>query len=258
MRLACQSVYGLCHEKKFSGRTIPVINNTAIMAVASAWRRLSTQVKYGSLHSQFREFTMVPRRMFIDNLRVVALAKNVPGCVVECGVWRGGMSAGMAAVLGPSRTYHLFDSFEGLPPAQAIDGSKAIEWQQATNSSAYYDNCSAGEDFAHRAMRQAGAQHVHLVKGWFSDTVPTFNPSVPIAVLRLDGDWYESTMTCLAGLYDKVAPGGLIILDDYYSWDGCSRATHDFLSSRSAVERIRVQGAVCFIIKSAQDNDATH
>lgn len=225
---------------------------------ASAWRRLDTRIRFGALYSTFREFTMVPRSMFIDNLRVATLAKDVPGCVVECGVWRGGMSAGIASLLGPSRTYYLFDSFEGLPPAQAIDGSKAIQWQQATDSSAYYDNCSAGEEFAHRAMRQAGARDVHLVKGWFSDTVPGFTPSAPIAVLRLDGDWYESTMTCLEGLYDKVAPGGLVILDDYYSWDGCSRATHDFLSRRSAVERIRVQGAVCYLVKAAQEPDGHH
>jgi len=223
--------------------------------VASAWRRLDTRIRFGALHSTFREFTMVPRGMFIDNLRVLTLAKDIPGCVVECGVWRGGMSAGIASLLGPTRTYYLFDSFEGLPPAQAIDGSKAIQWQQATDSTAYYDNCSAGEQFAHQAMRRAGARDVRLVKGWFSDTVPGFMPPTPIAVLRLDGDWYESTMTCLTGLYDKVTPGGLIILDDYYSWDGCSRATHDFLSRRSAVERIRVQGAVCYLVKAPQEPD---
>jgi len=193
--------------------------------------------------------------MFIDNLRVVTLAKDIPGCVVECGVWRGGMSAGIASLLGPTRTYYLFDSFEGLPPAQAIDGSKAIQWQRATDSSAYFDNCSAAEEFAHQAMRRAGARDVRLVKGWFSDTVPVFMPPTPIAVLRLDGDWYESTMTCLTGLYDKVTPGGLIILDDYYSWDGCSRATHDFLSRRSAVERINVHGAVCYLVKAPQEPD---
>lgn len=198
---------------------------------------------------------MIPRPMFIDNLRVVSMAFHVPGCVVECGVWKGGMSAGIAAVLGPRRTYYLFDSFEGLPPAQPIDGASAIAWQNAPDKPGYYDNCSAGEEHARRAMKAARAQTVHIVKGWFNDTIPSFSPKEPIAVLRLDGDWYESTMVCLDHLFDKVSPGGVIILDDYYSWDGCSKATHDFLSRRSAVERIRALGSVCYLIKSGKTID---
>ena len=60
-----------------------------------------------------------------------------------------------------------------------------------------------------------------------------------IAVLRLDGDWYGSTMTCLEHLFDKVLPGGIVLMDDYYAWEGCSKAVHDFLSARSATEQIR-------------------
>jgi hypothetical protein len=168
------------------------------------------------------------------------------------------MSAGIASVLGPQRTYYLLDSFEGLPPAQPIDGASALAWQNSPNQPDYYDNCSAGEDYARRAMIAAGAQAFHLVKGWFNDTIPGFRPPEPIAILRLDGDWYESTMVCLTHLYDRVAPGGVIILDDYYSWDGCSKATHDFLSQSSAVERIRAQGSVCYLIKSGKTTAGTN
>ena len=217
----------------------------------TAWNRCISYARFVATYRSFREFTMIPRQMFIDNLRVVSMASHVSGCVVECGVWKGGMSAGIASVLGPQRTYYLFDSFEGLPPAQPIDGASAIAWQHATDKPGYYDNCSAGEEHARRAMTAAQARAVHIVKGWFSDTVPAFTSNEPIAILRLDGDWYESTMICLSHLFDKVAPGGVIILDDYYSWDGCSKATHDFLSQRSAVERIRALGSVCYLIKSA-------
>ena len=58
-------------------------------------------------------------------------------------------------------------------------------------------------------------------------------------------------MTCLACLYDQISPGGIIVVDDYYTWDGCSRAVHDFLSSRSATERIREFNGVCYIEKRA-------
>jgi O-methyltransferase len=69
-----------------------------------------------------------------------------------------------------------------------------------------------------------------------------------IALLRLDGDWYESTMACLDALYDRVVPGGLVIIDDYYTWDGCARAVHDFLSRRGVSARIRQwANAICYL-----------
>jgi hypothetical protein len=74
-----------------------------------------------------------------------------------------------------------------------------------------------------------------------------------IAILRLDGDWYESTMTCLAHLYDKVNPGGLIILDDYYMWDGCSKALHDFMSERKLDVKIRqYDNQICYLVKPVE------
>ena len=98
-------------------------------------------------------------------------------------------------------------------------------------------------------MARAGAKNVALVEGWFENTLPQCRFDEPIALLRLDADWYESTMICLRNLFHRVAPGGLIIIDDYYAWDGCSRAVHDFLSSESAPERIESSSTVCFISK---------
>jgi hypothetical protein len=66
----------------------------------------------------------------------------------------------------------------------------------------------------------------------------------------LDGDWYDSTMDCLANLFNKVNKGGIIIVDDYYVWDGCSRAVHDYLSKNNLTEKIRQSEAgICYIIK---------
>ena len=194
---------------------------------------------------------MVRPESYIDNMRIAERLRkaNLQGCVLECGVWRGGMIAGLVTLLGSERDYFLFDSFEGLPPAKQVDGEGALRWQANTGVAEYFDNCSAPPEFASEAMRIAGARSFSLIKGWFNETVPKFKPPSPIALLRLDGDWYESTMVCLVHLFDEVAPGGIVILDDYYTWDGCCRALHDFLSKRSAVERVRSLGNVCFLQK---------
>ena len=194
---------------------------------------------------------MIPRHCYVENLMLAARVAHIPGCVVECGVWRGGMIAGVASILGPSRRYYLCDSFEGLPPVKPIDGAAAARWQQDTTSPHYHDNCTAGEEYAIQAMALAGIGSPTLVKGWFDQSLPSLRLEQPIALLRLDGDWYDSTMACLQSLYDQVSPGGLIIIDDYYTWDGCSRAVHDFLSRRSSEDRIHNYGTVCYIEKQS-------
>jgi len=192
---------------------------------------------------------MIPEPEFINNLFLALRVKGLPGCIVECGVWRGGMSAGIASLLGPHRRYYLFDSFQGLPAAKEIDGPAALQWQESKASPNYYDNCSAPPDFARQAMTAAGATDFELVEGWFDRTIPVHCSGEPIALLRLDADWYESTMVCLEGFFDRVVTGGIIILDDYHAWDGCSRALHDFLSRRSLTERIRSLGDSCYLVK---------
>jgi O-methyltransferase len=202
-----------------------------------------------NIYLQVKDYTMLSEPVFCDNLMLADMVRNVSGCVVECGVWRGGMSAGLCRLLGNEREYYLFDSFEGLPPAQPIDGAAAIRWQQDTKSDQYYDNCSAPPEFAQRAMELVGAKRYKLCPGFFDKTLPAFKPT-PIALLRLDADWYDSTMICLDNLFDHVSNNGQVIIDDYYTWDGCSRALHDFLSKRKAPERIHsFNGSVCYLMK---------
>lgn len=212
-------------------------------------RRLIHWIGHREIYREFHAFTMVPENLFMANLELAQHVQDVPGCVVECGVWRGGMSAGIASVLGSTRHYYLLDSFEGLPAAQPIDGVAALEWQAAKSSTDYFDNCTAPERFAEEAMKLAGISSFSLVKGWFADTLPTFAPDQPIALLRLDGDWYDSTMTCLTHLFERLSPGALVVIDDYGTWDGCTRAVHDFFSRRSAVERIREHAGVTYFVK---------
>ncbi len=203
------------------------------------------------IYQRYSDLTMIRVETYVDNLELARRAVPVSGCVVECGVWRGGMSAGMSEVVGSHRNYFLVDSFEGLPPPKELDGQAAVDWQKDVNSPGYHNNCGAEESFAKEAMARASCKNYRLVRGWFENTVPTLTFDEPIALLRLDGDWYESTMTCLTHLYDKVADGGMIIIDDYFAWDGCARAVHDFLSQRSALERLRTHGNVCYMIKAS-------
>lgn len=207
---------------------------------------------YEWIYYRYRHFTMIPREKFITNLDICTRFAPRAGCIVECGVWRGGMSAGMADAL-PGREHFLFDSFEGLPPVQAIDGPAAIAYQSNISDPKYFDNCRAERSFAERCMKMSKARKFHLRQGWFSETVRDFLAPEPIAVLRLDGDWYESTTQCLVGLYPHVVAGGLVIIDDYYTWDGCARAVHDFLSTSKSTARLRENRLLPYFIKPPMD-----
>lgn len=126
----------------------------------------------------------------------------------------------------------------------------AKEWQEKKDSPGYFDNCSADIRYARQAMILSQTPEYKIIKGWFSETLPRFKPDEPIAILRLDGDWYKSTMECLENLYQYVAPGGIIIIDDYYVWDGCTKAVHNFLSKNQITDRIfSTEHNVCYIVK---------
>jgi len=228
----------------------------------SAFKRLFTRVTglelirkhplealSGHLFRKYHDFTMVPEGLFRANLKLVNDFRHIPGCVVECGVWRGGMIAGIAD-MWQERSYYLFDSFEGLPEAREIDGARAIAWQANKDGKTYYDNCTADISYAERAMKMSGARH-EIIKGWFDKTIPATQFESDIAVLRLDGDWYDSIHICMVNLFPRVAKGGLIILDDYYTWDGCSRAVHDYLSEVKSTAKIyRTNEGVPYIVKN--------
>lgn len=208
------------------------------------------------LYEKFKSFSMVPRLFFLDNLDLIK--KHLPfivnnpqtSIVVECGVWRGGMIAAMAEMLGNAYHYYLFDSFEGLPQVKEIDGIKAKEWQNDTKGRNYHNNCKAEIEFAQNSMQLANIDNYHIIKGWFENTLHQLDDKLSIHILRLDADWYDSTMTCLTYLFPKVCENGIIIIDDYYTWDGCSRAIHDYLSMHKRTERIQqFNNNICFIIK---------
>ena len=206
-----------------------------------------TELRYRKIHSKYSHFTMVPRLPYAANLRLAASLKGIPGDIVECGTWRGGMIAGIADILGPERCYRLFDSYEGMPPAKEIDGKWALAWERNTSGPDYHNNCRASELEARTAMSISPAKNVVITKGWFRDTLPKAERS-PIAILRLDADWYDSTVCILENFAAAVVPGGMIIVDDYYVFEGCAHAVNEFAVERKWMIRQSRFGGVCYIV----------
>jgi hypothetical protein len=211
---------------------------------------LIDNLKFIRLYDIFKGYTMMPKDVFVGNLKLIQQFRFVEGCVVECGVWRGGMISAMAKVLGDKRKYYLFDSFEGLPSAKKIDGKSALEWQKNKDSPLYFDNCRAEERYAREAMVLSGVRNYQIVRGWFSKSLLKMRFNHNIAVLRLDADWYDPTMKCLVALYDHIVRGGIIIIDDYYTWEGCSKAVHKFLTIKKGASRLyQSKNGICYILK---------
>jgi O-methyltransferase len=225
-----------------------------LFQINSAIKTKERNRKNKVIFNRFSEFTMIPKQFYLGNLELAYKVKGINGAIVECGVWRGGMIAGAASILGKERDYYLFDSFEGLPKASEIDGVDANNWQLDTKSEGYFNNCKAEIEFANKAMSMVNLNenNIHIIKGWFNESLANGNYNFPIAMLRLDGDWYESTITCLQYLFSNVVPGGLIIIDDYYTWEGCAKAVHDYLSKNGRPERIyQYNNSIAYLIKSA-------
>lgn len=208
--------------------------------------------KARAIYQKYKKYTMIDSSVFIDNLLLCNSVNAIEGCIVECGVWRGGMIAGIFEYSEKKRKSILFDSFEGLPEVKEIDGQAAKTWQD-DNNGVGLDNCKAEITFAEEAMKLANSDQHEIVAGWFDNTTSSKEITEPIAILRLDGDWYDSTWVCLENLYPKVAESGLIIIDDYYAWDGCSRAVHDYLSKHNLPIRIsQTKHGVAYIINQKQ------
>lgn len=182
----------------------------------------------------------------VYELATIAEEHKIEGCFVECGVWRGGCVAVMAYIAhnaGSDRRIHLFDSFEGLPEPTEEDGDEA---------NLYVGKCVASyDDVIHLlfSVLKLKKENIVIHKGWFQDTIPKAKMG-RIAILRLDGDWYESTKVCLDNLYDAVVSGGFVIIDDYNAWEGCKKAVDEFLAHRNiVVDMVKVSASTVYFPK---------
>jgi O-methyltransferase len=163
----------------------------------------------------------------IEECLDVIREEGVPGDLAETGVWRGGSAVFMRGYLAayemPDRVVWAADSFEGLPPPThpadaGFDFSAAVVPVLAVSLE------EVKGVFARYGLLD---DRVRFLKGWFRDSLPTA-PIGDLALLRLDGDLYESTWDALSALYKKVIPGGFVLVDDYGDFPPCQKAVDEF------------------------------
>lgn len=168
------------------------------------------------------------------NIARMAIDNHVNGAFVECGVARGGCALVLAEIAKfYNRKTWLFDSFEGLPPQSEKDGKqKPIRHKDRKANDLAQGYCLGTYDEVRKMLfdkYKLDKDNVLLVKGWFENTLPNWKHDIgDIAVLRLDGDWYESTKCCLENLYPYVVKNGFVIIDDY-QLHGCKLAVDEFI-----------------------------
>jgi O-methyltransferase len=182
-----------------------------------------------------------------DNLRELAGAvlevekQGLDGLLIEAGTARGGSAIVMAAAKAPERPLKVYDVFGMIPPPTDQDGADVHErYAKITSGGArgpggqtyygYRDDLytEVTESFSRLGV-PAQERRVELIKGLFEDTI---EGDEPVALAHLDGDWYESTMTCLERIAPRLVPGGRIVLDDYYQWSGCRTAVDEYFKDR--------------------------
>lgn len=179
----------------------------------------------------------------LDNIRrcvTDVVRAGVPGDLIETGVWRGGASIFMKAVLrahgDTSRVVWVADSFRGLPPPDSdrYPADAGFDLHVSDQLAVSVEDVRA--NFERYALLD---DRVVFLEGWFRDTLPEA-PIDRLAVMRLDGDMYESTIDALSNLYPKLSPGGHVIVDDYRSIDACRAAVDTYRSTHSITDPIEI------------------
>jgi O-methyltransferase len=178
--------------------------------------------------------TMVGRARLDNAARLCrrAIDDGIAGDFAETGVWRGGVTILMRAVLAAygdsDRQVWVADSFEGLPvpDAKRYPADADLDWSGV-------GILKVGADAVRANFERYGLldDRVRFLEGWFCDTLPDA-PIDSLAVLRLDGDLYQSTMDALVALEPKVSPGGFVIVDDYGGWQSCRAAVDEYRTTR--------------------------
>jgi hypothetical protein len=173
-------------------------------------------------------------------------ANQLPGLIVEAGTARGGSAIVMAAAKAPARGMKVYDVFGMIPAPSEHDGPdvhrryEKIAGGEAkgVGGDTYYGYRDDLYEEVKASFSRLGVpvdeHNVELVQGLFEDTIDL---DEPVAFAHLDGDWYESTLTCLERIAPLIVPGGRIVLDDYDHWSGCRRAVDEYFADRPGFRR---------------------
>ena len=183
--------------------------------------------------------TSVPRLVALCDAVQYVVRNQIPGDIVECGVWKGGSMMAIARTLiqadDQSRHLYLFDTYEGMTPPSDKDIS--VQGESASDLLHNEDKedpqsvwCAAPLDEVRRVMGGVGyeSSKVHFIKGRVEETLPSMAPE-RISLLRLDTDWYESTRHEMEQLFPRLSKGGVLIIDDYGHWQGARQAIDEYI-----------------------------
>jgi O-methyltransferase len=191
------------------------------------------KVRNNTMTSPERIYSLIEAVLYVEKY-------NIPGAIVECGVWKGGSMMAVAHTLTHlgrmDRDLFLYDTYEGM--SEPDDRDKTFDGASAKDLLAINTNREKNMIWAYSTLEtvQEGMQttrypgsRIHYIKGKVEDTIPGTMPP-EIAILRLDTDWYESTRHELEHLYPRLKRGGVLILDDYGHWIGARKAVEEYFA----------------------------
>lgn len=203
-----------------------------------------------------RAVTMLPmcRLNNLQSCVATIIREDIPGDLIETGVWRGGATIFMRGVLkaygDQNRTVWVSDSFEGLPEPDKTRFPKEAAFHDGRIMQQVYRRMAAALPQVRANFEAYGLldSQVQFLKGWFKDTLPTA-PIEKLALMRLDGDYYESTMDALTSLYDRLSCGGFVIVDDYGedAWTNCRQAVDEFRKKREIQDPLLPVDSKCYL-----------
>ncbi len=237
----CRDLYVTLLKRSLLGLTYEDPSNRAPLSVQDKAQR---EPHNPSLRLTGKDWPVVAPTMIgvarLDNLQRCVesvLEDGIPGDLIETGVWRGGAVIFMRGLLKAGgvtdRRVWAADSFRGLPPpdAEKYPQDRGLHLE-------HYEELAVSLEEVQRNFERYGLldDQVRFLEGWFRDTLPRA-PIDKLAVMRLDGDLYESTMDALTNLYHRLSPGGYVIVDDY-SIPACRLAVEDFRRARGITEEI--------------------
>jgi hypothetical protein len=206
--------------------------------------------EFSPLYKKYCTKTMIPWQGLYaaySAAKHVAI-NNIPGAIVECGVWKGGCMAIMAETLAKhgsvNRDLYLYDTFAGMsePSEKDAHSSGELDVMGVYNDhkkDGYVDWCYGPYEDVEALMKSLAlpAAQFHLVKGKVEETIPGTLPK-KIALLRLDTDWYESTLHELDHLFPLLQEGGFLLVDDYGSWAGAKKAVDEYFTQHEFHKRM--------------------
>jgi hypothetical protein len=248
---------------RIAGYELRPVTTPPVLSVFRAFWHQSLKETYADIterewdiYFKVREFTLLSLERIVANIRAIdyVLRRNIPGAVVECGIWRGGSTMAMAlASIEHPRNLWMYDTFSGMtnPTEADIDpsGKSALtrmkEDARKDRSVRGSVHCFASLEDVRVNMQSTGypSEMLRFIEGPVEKTIPEHVPE-RIALMRIDTDWYESTRHELEHLFPRLVPGGVLIIDDYGHWKGSKKAVDSFFRGELLLNRTDSTGVV--------------